>query len=89
MGEEEIYCEEHLRSKYKRGHTSGLKLPIEGSAVSVLGSSKEIAVRRLKKLWFKLDKNKTIANLYTAFMGEYEFVGHMTQVKVENTKGVS
>lgn len=36
----------------------------------------------------RLDKNKTMANLYRDFMEEYGYLGHMTEVQIGNTKNV-
>ncbi|GFT28570.1 DUF1758 domain-containing protein [Trichonephila clavipes] len=51
--EEEIYCEEHFVSTYKRDKTGRfiVRLPIKENAETLLGYSKENAVRRLNGIW--------------------------------------
>ncbi|GBM60048.1 hypothetical protein AVEN_147609-1 [Araneus ventricosus] len=57
------------------------------NADSVLGVSRENAVKRLNGIWNKLNKNNTLATLYKAFMQEYLDLGHMQQIIDEdNTK---
>lgn len=51
------------------------QLPMKENVKSVSGSSKENAVRKLNYFWTGLDKNKTMVNLYRAFMEEYEYGG--------------
>ncbi|GBM99551.1 hypothetical protein AVEN_244284-1, partial [Araneus ventricosus] len=52
---------------------------IEGKR-SALGDSKEIAERRLNLLWKRLDKNKTMATQYKAFIDEYFQLNHMERI---------
>ncbi|GBM81611.1 hypothetical protein AVEN_82341-1 [Araneus ventricosus] len=57
------------------------------NADSVLGFSRENAVKRLNGIWNKLNKNNTLATLYKAFLQEYLDLGHMQQIIDEdNTK---
>ncbi|GFW62138.1 integrase catalytic domain-containing protein [Trichonephila clavipes] len=83
--EEEIYCEEHFVSTYKRGKMGRfiVRLPIKDTAETLLGYSKENAVNRLKGIWEKLNKNNTMGTLYKDFMSEYELLGHMEEIKNE------
>ncbi|GFX75906.1 integrase catalytic domain-containing protein [Trichonephila clavipes] len=84
-GEEEIYCEEHFVSTYKRDKTGRfiVRLPIKENAETLLGYSKENAVKRLNSIWEKLNKNNTMGTLYKEFMNEYELLGHMEKIKNE------
>ncbi|GBM95305.1 hypothetical protein AVEN_59501-1 [Araneus ventricosus] len=83
--EEEIYCEEHFVKTYKRDQTGRflVQLPLKKNAESVLGSSKENAIKRLNGIWNKLNKNNTMETLYKEFMREYENLGHMEEIKNE------
>ncbi|GFW74420.1 integrase catalytic domain-containing protein [Trichonephila clavipes] len=83
--EEEIYCEEHFVSIYKRDKTRRfiIRLPIKENAETLLGYSKENAIKRLNGIWEKLKKNNTMGTLYKKFMNEYELLGHMEEIKNE------
>ncbi|GFV82383.1 integrase catalytic domain-containing protein [Trichonephila clavipes] len=83
--EEEIYCEEHFVSTYKRDKTGRIivRLPIKENAETLLGYSKENAIKRLNGIWEKLNKNNTMGTLYKEFMNEYELLGHMEEIKNE------
>ncbi|GFU80161.1 DUF1758 domain-containing protein [Trichonephila clavipes] len=83
--EEEIYCEEHFVSTYKRDQTGRfiVRLPIKENAETLLGYSKENAIKRLNGIWEKLNKNNTMGTLYKEFMNEYELLGHMVEIKNE------
>ncbi|XP_035231835.1 uncharacterized protein LOC118203667 [Stegodyphus dumicola] len=80
--EEEIFCEKHFNETYSRDKTGRyiVKLPMKDDAISMLGSSKEIAIKRLNTIWNRLDANKTMANLYKEFMNEYLSLNHMESV---------
>ncbi|GFW19515.1 integrase catalytic domain-containing protein [Trichonephila clavipes] len=86
--EEEIYCEEHFVSTYKRDKTGRfiVRLPIKENAETLLGYSKENAIKRLNGIWEKLNKNNTMGTLYKEFMNEYELLGHMEELKNETDK---
>ncbi|GFT64168.1 integrase catalytic domain-containing protein [Trichonephila clavipes] len=83
--EEEIYCEEHFVSTYKRDKTGRfiVRLPIKENAETLLGYSKENAIKRLNSIWEKLNKNNTMGTLYKELMNEYELLGHMEEIKNE------
>ncbi|GFX04814.1 DUF1758 domain-containing protein [Trichonephila clavipes] len=83
--EEEIYCEEHFVSTYKRDKTGRfiVRLPIKENAETLLGYSKENAIKCLNGIWEKLNKNNTMGTLYKEFMNEYELLGHMEEIKNE------
>ncbi|GFS70012.1 integrase catalytic domain-containing protein [Trichonephila clavipes] len=86
--EEEIYCEEHFVSTYKRDKTGRfiVRLPIKENAETLLGYSKENAIKLLNGIWEKLNKNNTMGTLYKEFMNEYELLGHMEEIKNETDK---
>ncbi|GBN10081.1 hypothetical protein AVEN_211738-1 [Araneus ventricosus] len=83
--EEEIYCEENFVKTYKRDQTGRFiaQLPLKENAESVLGSSKENAIKRLNGIWNKLNKNNTMETLYKEFMRGYENLGHMEEAEDE------
>ncbi|GFV67154.1 DUF1758 domain-containing protein [Trichonephila clavipes] len=83
--EEEIYCKEHFVSTYKRDKTGRfiVRLPIKENAETLLGYSKENAIKRLNGIWEKLNKNNTMGTLYKEFMNEYELLCHMEEIKNE------
>ncbi|GFV04579.1 integrase catalytic domain-containing protein [Trichonephila clavipes] len=60
--EEEIYCEEHFVSTYKRDKTGRfiVRLPIKENAETLLGYSKENAIKRLNGHMERRLKNETL-----------------------------
>ncbi|GBN28332.1 hypothetical protein AVEN_118861-1, partial [Araneus ventricosus] len=87
--EEEKFCEEHFLKTHSRTKSGRyiVSLPMKENADSVLGFSRENAVKRLNGIWNKLNKNNTLATLYKAFLQEYLDLGHMQQIMDEdNTK---
>ncbi|GFT34798.1 integrase catalytic domain-containing protein [Trichonephila clavipes] len=83
--EEGIYCEEHFVSTYKRDETGRfiVRFPLKENAETLLGYSKENAIKRLNGVWEKLNKNNTMGTLYKEFMNECELLGHMEEIKNE------
>ncbi|GBM34155.1 hypothetical protein AVEN_256516-1 [Araneus ventricosus] len=87
--EEEKFCEEHFLQTHSRTKSGRyiVSLPMKENADSVLGFSRENAVKGLNGIWNKLNKNNTLATLYKAFLQEYLDLGHMKQIIDEdNTK---
>ncbi|GFV56466.1 DUF1758 domain-containing protein [Trichonephila clavipes] len=60
-----------------------VRLPIKENAETLLGYSKENAVKRLNGIWEKLNKNNTMGTLYKEFLSEYEGLRHMEEIKNE------
>ncbi|GFV62826.1 DUF1758 domain-containing protein [Trichonephila clavipes] len=62
--EEEIYCEEHFVSTYKRDKTGRfiVRLPIKENAETLLGYSKENAIKRLNGIWEKIKQKQYNGN---------------------------
>ncbi|GFT62879.1 integrase catalytic domain-containing protein [Trichonephila clavipes] len=90
--EKEIYCEERrFVSTYKRDKTGRfiVRLPIKENVETLLGYSKENAIKRLNCIWEKLNKNNTKGTLYKEFMNEYELLGHMEEIKNETLDKIS
>ncbi|GFY07686.1 integrase catalytic domain-containing protein [Trichonephila clavipes] len=83
--EEEICCEEHFVSTYKRDKTGRfiVWLPIKKNAETLLRYSKENAVKRLNGIWEKLNKNNIMGTLYKEFMSEYDILGHIEEIENE------
>lgn len=84
-----LFCEKHFKSAYKRCDIGRfvVLLPMKENTESVLGSSKENAVKILNSLWVRLYKNKT--NLYRAITEECEYLWHSQNIKLKAEKYVS
>ncbi|XP_038117200.1 uncharacterized protein LOC119769297 [Culex quinquefasciatus] len=79
---EEARCEALYAQSVQRG-TDGrysVALPKAEDALSRLGESKDIAVRRLHGTERRLARDDHLREQYGAFMHEYEQLGHMTKV---------
>ncbi|XP_038107025.1 uncharacterized protein LOC119766508 [Culex quinquefasciatus] len=79
---EEARCEALYAQSVQRG-TDGrysVALPKAEDALSRLGESKDIAVRRLHGTERRLARDDHLREQYVAFMHEYEQLGHMTKV---------
>ncbi|XP_039436949.1 uncharacterized protein LOC120418570 [Culex pipiens pallens] len=79
---EEARCEALYAQSVQRG-TDGrysVALPKAKDALSRLGESKDIAVRRLHGTERRLARDDHLREQYVAFMHEYEQLGHMTKV---------
>ena len=78
----EVKCEEHFSRNTSRSANKKfvVKLPFKESKLSI-GSSAQMAVRRLNSLEKRLATNQNYYKEYIAFMREYETLGHMTRVK--------
>jgi hypothetical protein len=88
LSEEETLCENHFIATTKR-HESGkliVSIPFK-SNVSELGESHSSSLKRFYALERKLEKNAPLKKQYHAFMTEYELLGHMSEVKVDNRDG--
>lgn len=78
---EEQVCDDH----YKRTHSRTacgkfvVQFPLK-SNVSEIGSSKPVAIARLKQLESKFKRNPQHKERYVGFMREYAALGHMTCV---------
>lgn len=79
---EERKCEEHFEANYKRNVEGRfiVKLPIKQEEMSRLGQSKDIAIRRFKKMEKRLERDPSMKNDYREFMREYLRLGHMREV---------
>lgn len=81
------YCNEHFEKTHFRKPDGRyvVELPLkQGMSEDMLGSSKQMASKRLDKLWNRLHTDSTMKALYSEFLQEYEALGHMTQIKEED-----
>lgn len=79
---EEKRCEELFQNTVHRNPDGrySVALPKDADALSRLGESREIAVRRLQGTERRLDRNPNLHKSYHEFMAEYESMGHMKKV---------
>jgi len=79
LSREEIRCEELFRDGYKRT-TNGrfeVSLPFRED-LNILGESKSIALKRLRHLERKFQRDPQLQTRYIGFMDEYLRLGHMS-----------
>lgn len=78
---ENLLSEAHFIDTYSRTDSGRytVRLPFK-AATSTLGSSRESAISRLLQIERKFTKNPQLAKDYSAFMDEYETLGHMKPV---------
>lgn len=81
LSKAEQECEDHFKRTYFRDNTGRfvVKLPFKEST-SRLGDSRDLAIRRLKGLEYRLSKQPIIYEEYRKFMREYLINGHMELV---------
>ncbi|XP_058128518.1 uncharacterized protein LOC131292798, partial [Anopheles ziemanni] len=82
---EETACENFYRETTTR-HDDGkfvVRLPQKADMINSLGESKSMATKRLLAIEKRLDKEPGTREAYTAFMKEYEELGHMSVVSKE------
>ncbi|XP_071579965.1 uncharacterized protein [Temnothorax nylanderi] len=82
--QEEIQCEKHFLATLSRNAKGRfvIQLPLKGG-IQELGESYEIAVKRLKALERKLEKQPALKQQYHEFMREYLKLNHMSEVSVD------
>nr|XP_012152116.1 PREDICTED: uncharacterized protein LOC105664028 [Megachile rotundata] len=75
------YSEQHFIQSAKRDETGRfiVSIPFKNN-VSELGDSLKGAEKRVYAMERKLSKNPELKKQYTAFMEEYEALGHMTEI---------
>lgn len=85
--QEEKYCEDHFLKTHKRTeafpHRFIVNIPLKDN-VSNLGKSREFALKRFYSLERKLERDSKLKAEYTAFLSEYENLGHMTKINDES-----
>lgn len=75
-------CEEHFQATTRRDSTGRyiVRLPFERET-SLLGHSKELAIKRFHSLEARLNKHPQLKTEYHAFIDEYIQLNHMEEVK--------
>ncbi|XP_062714600.1 uncharacterized protein LOC134291174 [Aedes albopictus] len=83
LSPEEKRCEDLFQNTVQRNPEGRytVTLPKEEDAVSRLGESKEIAIRRLQGTERRLGRNANLHKSYHDFLEEYESMGHMVKVE--------
>lgn len=76
---EEDLCEQHFVKTSFRNEQGRyvVQLPLKQSSVGYLGSSRDIALNRLRALERRLDKDPNLKSQYSNFIHEYIDLGHM------------
>ncbi|XP_058826800.1 uncharacterized protein LOC131686822 [Topomyia yanbarensis] len=87
---EEKRCEELFLNTVKRDETGRytVSLPKDEDAISRLGESRDIALRRLQGTERRLARDENLRKQYTDFMEEYLHLGHMRKVEEVATDSV-
>lgn len=90
LSDEEQFCEESFNLTTKRNDDGRftVSMPLKQS-IEKLGESKYQAERRLYSLENKLRTNAELKERYTAFMHEYESLGHMTEINGTDDESIS
>lgn len=75
-------CEQHFHNTVKRNQHGRyiVRLPFYKPA-DLLGQSRQLAVNRLKGIEKKMQRSPDFAAVYSAFMSEYEQLGHMSEIE--------
>lgn len=78
----EQFCENHFMQNYSRNLKGRfiVKFPFKEN-VSELGTSKDMAAKRLHFLMQRLNKNEVLQKEYIDFLTEYRELGHMVKVE--------
>lgn len=86
LSPEEQQCEEHFRQTHSRRSDGRyvVRLPFRDSPITI-GESRSIAERQLASLCRRLKLNSQLNAEYSAFLSEYEALGHMKQVAFTDT----
>ncbi|XP_066261278.1 uncharacterized protein [Euwallacea similis] len=80
LSKEENYCEEYFSQTTTRDMDNSfvVRYPFNNQTDFSLGNSKSNALKRLKNVEKRLEKDKDLKKQYVEFMTEYENLGHMT-----------
>ncbi|XP_055590511.1 uncharacterized protein LOC129758539 [Uranotaenia lowii] len=87
---EEQRCEDMFRESIKRNGEGRyiVSLPKITNIWGQLGSSKDIALRRLHSTERRLARNEELRKQYLLFMAEYEMLGHMQEIIPQEVSSV-
>lgn len=89
LSREERDCENHYTQHTRRDADSGryaVRLPFKDN-LGELGESYSIASKRFLSLERQLNRNPQVKEQYTAFLKEYQELGHMSAVDSESLDG--
>ena len=64
-----------------------VSIPFKQTELSLLGSSRDIAVKRLFSIEKKLAKTPLLKEQYMNFIKEYETLGHMSEIPSSKCSG--
>ncbi|XP_036150741.1 uncharacterized protein LOC118648525 [Monomorium pharaonis] len=81
---DEAYCEQHYLTNVSQNAQGRyvVKLPIKDAAMTKLGESRQIALKRLQGLERRLARSPQLRAQYSQFMAEYLTLGHMRRVDI-------
>ncbi|GBN85004.1 hypothetical protein AVEN_184931-1 [Araneus ventricosus] len=78
---EASFCADYFVRTHKRNKDGRYVVSMDLSRdPSCLGNSKDMAVRQLNSLWKRLSRDSEYLSLYTDFLREYEYLGHLERV---------
>ncbi|XP_046615426.1 uncharacterized protein LOC124302902 [Neodiprion virginianus] len=81
FSEEELRCEEDFVAAHHRDEHGRFTVALSfRESPEQLGESKDIAIKRLRALNRKLEKQPELKKQYEAFLDEYIALGHMTEI---------
>ncbi|KAL0829434.1 hypothetical protein ABMA28_004206 [Loxostege sticticalis] len=80
----EVQCEEYFKETHTRNEDGRyvVRLPFNENPPTNLGSTKDLAVRRLQQMERRFTRDPSFKQEYHKFMTEYESQGHMEKVPV-------
>ncbi|XP_018400775.1 PREDICTED: uncharacterized protein LOC108778168 [Cyphomyrmex costatus] len=81
---DDAYCEEHFEANVDQNEQGRyiIKLPIKEELIGNLGSTRDIALRRLQGTERRFIRNPNLRDQYVHFMDEYLKLGHMKEVRL-------
>ncbi|XP_018396273.1 PREDICTED: uncharacterized protein LOC108774620 [Cyphomyrmex costatus] len=81
---DDAYCEEHFEANVGQNEQGRyiVKLPIKEELIGNLGSTRDIALRRLQGTEGRFIRDPNLRDQYVNFMDEYLKLGHMKEVSV-------
>ncbi|XP_018407213.1 PREDICTED: uncharacterized protein LOC108783203 [Cyphomyrmex costatus] len=81
---DDAYCEEHFEANVDQNEQGRyiVKLPIKEELIGNLGSTRDIALRRLQGTERRFIRDPNLRDQYVRFMDEYLKLGHMKEVSV-------
>lgn len=85
LSENEKYCEDHFSQNTQRDATGRfiVKMPFK-EILKDLGNTRESTLKRFQCLEKRLNKDKGLKKEYSNIIQEYETLGHMREINLEN-----